>query len=113
MKVRPATLASMTADMDAIVASWPEKRRDAFVEAARDPARRTRVLNDLWADVWFQRRNDDRHPVFDPNHPQYPEFGRRRVLEYDFDYPIYPDGTNDATLTTALKAAPLAVLAHD
>lgn len=111
MKVRPQTLARMTADMDAIVASWTPERQTAFADAVRDPASRNRALHDLWNEVWFQRRNPDTHPVFDPDHPQYAEFGRRRVLEHDFDYPIYPDDTNDATLSTALKAAPLAVLA--
>lgn len=110
MKVRPQTLAAMTADMDAIVASWPPERQQAFAEAVADPSSRTRVLHDLWFEVCFQRRNSDTHPVFDPTHPQYAEYGRKRILEHDFDYPLYPDDTNGATLTTALRAAPLAVL---
>lgn len=110
MKVRPETLASMTNDMDAIVASWPERRQAAFAAAVRDPATKSRTLSDLWHEVTFQRRNDDKHPVFDPTHPQHGQFGRKRVLAHDFDYPLYPDDTNDATLMTALKAAPLAIL---
>ena len=110
MKVRPATLASMTADMDAIVASWPEERRSAFADAVRHPATALRTLHDLWHEVCFQRRNDDRHPVFDPTHPQNAQYGRPRILAHDFDYELYPDDTNDATLGTALRAAPLAVL---
>jgi hypothetical protein len=110
VKVRPDTLKAMTTDMDAVLASWTEERRNAFVAAVNDPTRRNRTLHDLWFEVCFQRRNDDRHPIFDPTHPQYAEFGRKRVLTHDFDYPLYPDDTNDDTLTTALKAAPLAVL---
>ena len=110
MKVRPDTLKAMTADMDAILASWSDERRAAFVAAVRDPKTTSRALHGLWTEVCFQRRNDDRHPVFDVTHPQNAQYGRKRVLEHDFDYPLYPDDTNDATLTTALKAAPLAVL---
>lgn len=50
----------------------------------------------LWHAVTDEIRFTDDHSRFN---------GRKRVLHHDFNFPLYPDGTNDTTMTTALRAA--------
>lgn len=96
------TLASMSDDMNAIVASFPAERMETLRTQLADPARRVQALWQIWFAVCDDHRHDDAHPRFT-------QLGQKRVLPFDFDFPLYPDDTNDKTLTTALKAVVLKI----
>ena len=53
---------------------------------------------ELWT-LWFHVCDETRFP---DDHGRFKD--RARVLPHDFNFPLYPDGTNDATLETGLKA---------
>jgi len=53
--------------------------------------------SNMWT-IWHHICDEKR---FDDNHPRFKD--RKRVLEFDWHFPLYPDDTNDVTLETALK----------
>jgi hypothetical protein len=56
----------------------------------------SRSLHSIWGFICSERRYDDTHPRFQ---------GRERILPHDPDHDLYPCGTNDDTLQTALAWA--------
>jgi hypothetical protein len=102
LKVSDRTLASMTSDMNAMVAALSPERLEALRRRLEDPAKRVQALWEIWFAVCDDHRHDDAHPRFT-------QLGQERVLPFDFDFPLYPDDTNDKTLTTALKAVVLKI----
>lgn len=50
----------------------------------------------LWQWVHAETNYDDSHPRFRSH---------ARQFHYDPSFPLYPDGTNDASMTTALRWA--------
>lgn len=64
------------------------------------------IAHSLWSQICYDRMNNDNHPAFS-------EHGRQRVLQYQPDFDMYPDDTNDKTLGTALVKALLSILKED
>ena len=61
--------------------------------------------SELWT-LWHHVCDERRTPDSDRFGPS-PRFAnRQRVLPFDWGFELYPDGTNDATLTTALRKLP-------
>jgi hypothetical protein len=94
MKASPATVKMIADNMRAYLgARFPL----ALEQVKANPSKVSDCdLFSLWAQVGNEIRFDDTHPRFD---------GRARVFPHNFDFPIYPDDTNDTTLKTALRAA--------
>lgn len=53
-----------------------------------------RAIWDVWKYIHAEIAYDDTHPRFK---------GRTRQFKYNSEFELYPCGTNDATLTTALN----------
>lgn len=54
------------------------------------------LLWQFWNYIFQETAYDDSHPKFK---------GRKRLFNYDPNYSLYPEETNDDTMFTALKAA--------
>lgn len=87
MKATPDTVSRIASDFRAIA------DRFGFQPT---PNPNSSTLWALYHRAMLDRRNDDNHPTI-----------RRdgRVLPFDWHTPLYPDGTDDNTLRTALRAA--------
>lgn len=91
MKIKGKDFKKMKADVLSIVDSiWGRE----FVARtyAMNPVR---VAHDLWWRVCMDRTQDDSHPRF--------KEGAIRFLSYDPDFEIYPCGSNDEHIYTAMK----------
>jgi hypothetical protein len=86
MKVSQTTLDALVADFAVLLAHY----------GIAPDALTLRDQYDLSFARFSERKYDDSHPRFRE---------RPRLLPYTPDIELYPDGTNDATMLTATKAA--------
>lgn len=87
MKVSKSRVEKIADDMVAVCKmGW-----DIGTEKAND-----RHLWNLWNFIHAEHAYDDNHPRFR---------NRTRLFPYDHSFELYPEGTNDNTMTTALRAA--------
>lgn len=94
MKASPATVKMIADNMRVYLAA----RFPLVLDAIKADISKVSTA-EMWT-VWHHVTDEIR---FDDSHPRF--HGRARVLPYNFDFPLYPDNTNDATLETALRAA--------
>ena len=87
MKVKPDTIKDIASR---IVVAYRAVNKP-LPESLRD--------RELW-DLWYGIHQDTSYP---DDHPRFAK--RKRLFDYDHSFPLYPDGTNDTTMTTALRAA--------
>ena len=91
MKIKKNNYQKILADIKTIWNSYDPIVQDQ----AKQYPRPLTVLNTLWMNAY-----NDRH--YDNLHPRYAN-GVKRVLEYQPDiYDLYPDNSNDVTMSTAL-----------
>ena len=99
MKVSNETLARMASDVRTYLAA----RFPTVLASIRLTG--TASDSELWT-VWNHVCDEHRTPDSDRFGPS-PRFAdRKRVLPFDERFELYPDGTNDATMTTALRKLP-------
>lgn len=97
MKMTKQTLAEITKDF--ITVKNSKICCDKFILASNFLNNKAPIAHALWRVVYEQKKYDDTHPA-------YAEHGRPRVLPFvSCSFEIYPDGTNDKTLSTALIKA--------
>jgi len=90
MKIKPNTLTDMVSRLNVTLKHLRERNPNrCYVLSVGD-------LRDLWHFIYAETTYDISHPRFN---------GRERAFTYDPTFPLYPDGTNDTTMLTALKAA--------
>lgn len=92
MKVKPETLKMMAEN----IRTYLSARFPAVLEdIKKDPSKvSTAEMWTIWHHITDEIRFSDDHPRFQ---------NRKRIFNFNFDFPLYPDDTNDATLETALK----------
>jgi hypothetical protein len=81
-----------------LIRTYLSARFPAVLEAIKaDPAKVSSA--ELWT-IWHHITDEIR---FDDSHGRFAN--RKRVFPHNFDFPLYPDGTNDDTCETALRWA--------
>ncbi len=94
MKVKPSTLAHMAElQRTYLAARFP----DVLANIRSDPSAISTA--NLWT-IWHHVTDESRTPDGETRFKD-----RARVLPFNWEFELYPDGTNDTTLETALKAA--------
>ena len=92
MKVKPDTLNMMVDNIrNYLTARFPSVLED--IKNKKGDIK-TFEMWTIWHHICDEKRFDDSHPRFN---------NRKRVLDFDWHFSLYPDNTNDVTLETALK----------